>query len=123
MSKAGFWAIHTGELKFGRDGRWYADGEPVLHDRLVLVRVRRFQLLQFLLDAFAPSLKVFLEGFRVLLLELLEMLLPFLAQPLGPLPGRIPALPPVQSLGRTLNMSSLEERRCPSYSSRRSLQT
>jgi uncharacterized protein len=34
MAKAGFWAIHTGELKFGSDGRWYADGEPVLHDRL-----------------------------------------------------------------------------------------
>jgi len=34
MARAGFWAIHTGKLKFARDGRWYAEDEPVLHPRL-----------------------------------------------------------------------------------------
>jgi hypothetical protein len=34
MARAGFYAIHTSKLRFGRDGRWYADDEPVLHERL-----------------------------------------------------------------------------------------
>lgn len=34
MARAGFWAIHTSKLTFGRDGRWYADAEPILHERL-----------------------------------------------------------------------------------------
>ncbi len=34
MPGAGFYAIHTNKLSFRRDGRWYADDEPVMHDRL-----------------------------------------------------------------------------------------
>lgn len=34
MPGAGFYAIHTDKLRFGRDGRWYADGEPITHQRL-----------------------------------------------------------------------------------------
>lgn len=34
MPGAGFYAIHTNKLSFRRDGRWYADEEPVVHDRL-----------------------------------------------------------------------------------------
>ena len=34
MAGAGFYAIHTSKLSFHRDGRWYADDEPVIHERL-----------------------------------------------------------------------------------------
>lgn len=34
MPGAGFYAIHTTKLTFGADGRWYADDEPVTHERL-----------------------------------------------------------------------------------------
>ncbi|MCX8071949.1 MAG: DUF1285 domain-containing protein [Candidatus Binatia bacterium] len=34
MVGAGFWAIPSAKLVFGKDGRWYADGEPVTHERL-----------------------------------------------------------------------------------------
>lgn len=34
MPAAGFYSIHTDKLTFGTDGRWYADGEPVLHKKL-----------------------------------------------------------------------------------------
>lgn len=34
MPGAGFYAIHTSKLRFGSDGRWYADADPVLHERL-----------------------------------------------------------------------------------------
>jgi len=34
MPGAGFYSIHTDELKFASDGRWYADGEPIEHARL-----------------------------------------------------------------------------------------
>lgn len=29
MPRAGFTAIHAGRIRFGRDGRWSCDGEPV----------------------------------------------------------------------------------------------
>ena len=29
MPRAGFTAIHSGLITFGRDGRWYCDGEPI----------------------------------------------------------------------------------------------
>jgi hypothetical protein len=29
MARAGFTAIHAGRIRFGRDGRWYCDGEPI----------------------------------------------------------------------------------------------
>ncbi len=34
MAGAGFYAIHTSRLTFRCDGRWYADDEPVVHERL-----------------------------------------------------------------------------------------
>ena len=29
MARAGFTAISSGQITFGRDGRWYCDGEPI----------------------------------------------------------------------------------------------
>ena len=29
MARAGFTAIWAGQIRFGRDGRWYCDGEPI----------------------------------------------------------------------------------------------
>jgi hypothetical protein len=37
MPAAGFYPIHTKQLSFRADGRWYADGEPVVHERLALL--------------------------------------------------------------------------------------
>ncbi len=34
MPSAGFYAIANAKLRFASDGRWYADGDPVLHRRL-----------------------------------------------------------------------------------------
>lgn len=34
MTGAGFWAIPSAKLVFRKDGRWYADREPVTHERL-----------------------------------------------------------------------------------------
>jgi hypothetical protein len=34
MAGAGFFPITAAQLRFGSDGRWYADGEPVTHARL-----------------------------------------------------------------------------------------
>lgn len=34
MPAAGFYSIHTSKLTFRSDGRWYADEDPVLHERL-----------------------------------------------------------------------------------------
>ncbi len=34
MAVAGFYAIHNSEIRFGADGRWYADGEPITNDRI-----------------------------------------------------------------------------------------
>jgi uncharacterized protein len=34
MPGAGFWSIHTAKLSFRSDGHWYADDEPVTHERL-----------------------------------------------------------------------------------------
>jgi hypothetical protein len=34
MPGAGFYTIQVCKLRFASDGRWYADGEPVLHERL-----------------------------------------------------------------------------------------
>lgn len=34
MAGAGFWAIPSAKLVFRKDGRWYADREPVTHERL-----------------------------------------------------------------------------------------
>jgi hypothetical protein len=34
MAKAGFWAIGGYEISFRRDGRWYADDEPIANERI-----------------------------------------------------------------------------------------
>ena len=34
MAKAGFWAIESHTIRFGRDGRWYADHEPIVNERI-----------------------------------------------------------------------------------------
>jgi len=34
MPGAGFYSIHTNKLSFRSDGRWYADDEPIVHERL-----------------------------------------------------------------------------------------
>ncbi len=37
MPGAGFYSIHTSKLTFRSDGRWYADDEPITHQRLALL--------------------------------------------------------------------------------------
>lgn len=34
MPRAGFYAIDNSEIRFGRDGVWYADGEPIANRRI-----------------------------------------------------------------------------------------
>jgi len=34
MARAGFYAIQNSEIRFGRDGRWYADGEPIANPHI-----------------------------------------------------------------------------------------
>lgn len=34
MARAGFWAIESHAIRFGRDGRWYADDQPIAHPRI-----------------------------------------------------------------------------------------
>lgn len=34
MPRAGFYAIHNASIRFGRDGRWYADGQPIENQRI-----------------------------------------------------------------------------------------
>ena len=34
MPKAGFWAIESHTIRFGRDGRWYADADPIANQRI-----------------------------------------------------------------------------------------
>jgi uncharacterized protein len=34
MARAGFYAIQNSEIRFGRDGRWYADGQPIDNARI-----------------------------------------------------------------------------------------
>jgi hypothetical protein len=34
MARAGFYAIHNSHIRFGRDGRWYADGQPIVNRRI-----------------------------------------------------------------------------------------
>lgn len=34
MPMAGFYAIQNSEIRFGRDGQWYADGEPIANPRI-----------------------------------------------------------------------------------------
>ena len=34
MPRAGFYAISSARITFGRDGRWYSDGEPIVNSRI-----------------------------------------------------------------------------------------
>jgi hypothetical protein len=34
MPRAGFWAIESHTIRFGKDGRWYADQEPISNQRI-----------------------------------------------------------------------------------------
>jgi hypothetical protein len=34
MSRSGFYAIQNSEIRFGRDGRWYADGQVIANPRI-----------------------------------------------------------------------------------------
>jgi hypothetical protein len=34
MPRAGFYAIQNSEIRFGRDGRWYADGQAIANARI-----------------------------------------------------------------------------------------
>jgi hypothetical protein len=34
VPRAGFYAIHNSTIRFGRDGRWYADEQPIANPRI-----------------------------------------------------------------------------------------
>lgn len=40
MARAGFYAIHNSSIRFGRDGRWYADGAPIVNPRIARLFAR-----------------------------------------------------------------------------------
>jgi len=44
MPKAGFWAIESHTIRFGRDGRWYADDEPIANQRIADLFARHITL-------------------------------------------------------------------------------
>lgn len=37
MARAGFYAVESGRISFGRDGRWYSDGERIDNERIALL--------------------------------------------------------------------------------------
>jgi hypothetical protein len=43
MPRAGFYAIHNSSIRFGRDGRWYADGQPIVNARIADLFSRHVQ--------------------------------------------------------------------------------
>ena len=43
MPRAGFYAIHNSSIRFGRDGRWYADGQPITNPRIADLFSRHVQ--------------------------------------------------------------------------------
>ena len=43
MPRAGFYAIHNSSIRFGRDGRWYADGQPISNARIADLFSRHVQ--------------------------------------------------------------------------------
>lgn len=40
MARAGFTAIHAGRIRFGKDGRWYCDGEPIANPAICRLYAR-----------------------------------------------------------------------------------
>lgn len=43
MPGAGFYSIHTSKISFRSDGCWYADDEPIVHERLALLFSRHLR--------------------------------------------------------------------------------
>ena len=43
MARAGFYAIHNSAIRFGRDGHWYADGEPITNPRIAELFARHIE--------------------------------------------------------------------------------
>jgi len=43
MARGGFYAIHNSEIRFGRDGRWYADGAPIANPHIADLFSRHVQ--------------------------------------------------------------------------------
>lgn len=43
MPKAGFYAIQNSEIRFGKDGRWYADGQLIANPRIADLFSRHVQ--------------------------------------------------------------------------------
>lgn len=40
MARTGFTAIHAGRIRFGKDGRWYCDGEPIANPAICRLYAR-----------------------------------------------------------------------------------
>ena len=40
MARAGFTAIQAGRIRFGKDGRWYCDGEPIANPAICRLYAR-----------------------------------------------------------------------------------
>jgi hypothetical protein len=40
MARAGFTAIHSGTIRFGKDGRWYCDAEPITNPAICRLYAR-----------------------------------------------------------------------------------
>jgi hypothetical protein len=43
MAGAGFYAIQAARIRFGRDGRWYADDEPITNPRIAALFARHLR--------------------------------------------------------------------------------
>ena len=44
MARAGFTAIWAGRIRFGKDGRWYCDGEPIANPAICRLYARTMQV-------------------------------------------------------------------------------
>jgi hypothetical protein len=44
MARAGFTAIHSGRITFGKDGRWYCDGEEIANRAICRLYSRAMQV-------------------------------------------------------------------------------
>ncbi len=43
MARAGFYAVQGSKIRFGRDGRWYADDEPITNPRIAALFAAHLQ--------------------------------------------------------------------------------
>lgn len=44
MARAGFTAIHAGRIRFGKDGRWYCDAEPITNAAICRLYARTMRV-------------------------------------------------------------------------------